>query len=110
MKQIEDSKTIDLLDAKRPVGRPPKIDALSGAERAKRFRDAPRGQAKKPQQVTENTFTVTDKEFRKLQRAEHSRTMALATAHSEIRILSAKLLEKDAEIAALRSRRKPAKK
>lgn len=113
MKQAEDNKTIDLMGSeKRGRGRPAKPDALSGAERAKRFRDARRGKAKAvTENVTENvTETVTKNEFKELQRAEQSRTLALASAHAEIRVLTAKLAEKEAEIAALKSRRKASKK
>ena len=47
MKQPEDSRTIELnlvnaKDPKRGRGRPPKADALTPAERAKRYRDAKR--------------------------------------------------------------------
>jgi len=105
MKQVQDKKTKDLLEPEAPRrGRPPKADALTGAERAKRFRDAHRGEA--PKAVT---ITVTEKAFRAVQSAEQSRTLALASAHAEIRILTAKLAEKEAEIAALKSRRKAVK-
>jgi hypothetical protein len=105
MKQAEDKKTRDLLESEAPRrGRPPKADALTGAERAKRFRDAHRDDVKAV------TITVTEKEFKELQRSEQSRTFALASAHSEIRILIAKLAEKDAEIAALKSRRRTSSK
>jgi len=87
---------------KKGRGRPPKSDALTGAERAKRFRDAHRGQKQLPVSVTIN---VTEKAFLELQRAEQARTMALVSAHAEIRILTALLAEKDAEIAALKTRR-----
>lgn len=41
MKQPEDTKTLDLLGSTKPArGRPPKPDALSGAERSRRFRAA----------------------------------------------------------------------
>jgi hypothetical protein len=112
MKQPEDTKTMDLaLAEKRGRGRPPKPDALTGAERAKRFRDAHREGMKKAltEPVTEIKKTVTQKEFEELQRAEQSRSLALASAHAEIRILIARLVEKDAEIATLRSRRKSSK-
>ena len=105
MKQAEDKKTRDLLEPEAPRrGRPPKADALTGAERAKKFRDAHRGEAKAV------TITVTEKAFKEVQRAEQSRTLALASAHAEIRILIAKLAEKDAEIAALKSRRRTSSK
>ena len=40
MKQPQDNKTLELeLDGKRGRGRPPKADALTPAERAKRYRD-----------------------------------------------------------------------
>jgi len=105
MKQAEDKSTKDLLSSEAPRrGRPPKPDALTGAERAKRFRDAHRGDAPAV------TISVTEKAFKELQRSEQSRTMALASAHAEIRILTAKLAEKEAEIAALKVRRKAAKK
>ena len=98
MKQADDNKTIDLLtEAKQGRGRPRKPDALTGAERAKRFRDAHRWDVA----VTE---IVTNNELTELRRAEHSRTLALASAHAEIRILTAKLAEQEAEIAALKSR------
>lgn len=45
MKQPEDKLTIDLLDgAKRGRGRPPKADALTSAQRQKRYRDNLRSQ------------------------------------------------------------------
>lgn len=101
MKQDGDKKTRDLLETEAPRrGRPPKVDALTGAERAKRFRDAHRGDAPVV------TIKVTEKALKEVQRAEQSRTLALASAHAEIRILTAKLAEKDAEIAALKSRRR----
>jgi len=104
MKQAEDKKTIDLLESEAPRrGRPPKADALTGAERAKKFRDAHRGEVKAV------TITVTEKAFKELQRTEQSRTLALASAHAEIRILTAKLAEKEAEIDALKSRRRSTK-
>lgn len=104
MKQAEDKKTRDLLEIEAPRrGRPPKADALTGAERAKRFRDAHRSDVKAI------TITVTEKAFKEVQRAEQSRTLALASAHAEIRILTEKLAEKEAEIAALKSRRRSTK-
>jgi hypothetical protein len=104
MKQAQDKKTRDLLEIDAPRrGRPPKADALTGAERAKRFRDAHRGEEKAV------TVIVTEKAFKEVQRAEQSRTLALASAHAEIRILTAKLAEKEAEIAALKSRRRTVK-
>jgi hypothetical protein len=108
MKQAEDNRTIELLEQpKRGRGRPPKADALTGAERAKRFRENHRAELKKPAPVT--VTKITEKEFKDLQSAEQSRTRALASAHAEIRILVEKLAEKDAEIARLSSRRKGAK-
>lgn len=92
-----------MLEEKRGRGRPSKPDALTGAERAKRFRDAHRLDKKT---VTE---TVTEKAFRELQRVEQNRTMALASAHAEIRILTMKLEEKEAEILALKSGKKSKK-
>lgn len=104
MKQPDNTKTLVLVLAeKRGRGRPPKPDALTGAERAKRFRDAHRADSRV-------TKSVTEKGFNELRRAEQSRTLALASAHSEIRILTALLAEKDAEITALRSRRKSSTK
>lgn len=116
MKQPEDKKTIDLLDSV-PVaprrGRPPKPHALSGAERAKRFRDARRSN---PQPVTEIvtvigdvTDMVTGKEFRELQRTEQHLAMSLMTAYSEIRRFTQKIADLEAEIVALKSRRKSVK-
>ena len=93
MRQPEDDKTFDLnLDEKRGRGRPPKPDALTGAERSKRFRDAHRGQ--RQQANIPATEMVTKREFDELQRTLRHRTFALESAHAEIRILTAKLAEK----------------
>jgi len=110
VKQVEDTKTGDLLDSsgKRGRGRPSKPDALTGAERARRFRENRKLQPK--EEVKKESVTVTEKEYRDLLRAEQNRTMALASAHAEIRILLARLVEKDAEISALKIRRKSVKK
>lgn len=101
MKQPEDTKTIDLaLAEKRGRGRPPKLDALTGAERAKRFRDARREGVKKtitPDAVTENKKTVTEKEIEDLRNAEATRTMHLMAAHAELRILTEKIVELQAK-------------
>lgn len=100
MKQPEDTKTMDLaLAEKRGRGRPPKPDALSGAERAKRFRDAHRDGVKKAltKAITENEETVTKKEFDDLKRSEEARTMHLMSAHSELRILTEKIAELQAK-------------
>ena len=100
MKQPEDTKTIDLaLAEKRGRGRPPKPDALSGAERAKRFRDAHRQDVKKAalEVVTINKKTVTEKEFEELRRSEATRTMHLISAHAELRILTEKIAELQAK-------------
>lgn len=100
MKQASDEKTLELpIAEKRTRGRPPKPDAMTGAERAKRFRDAHRGEA------AAVTVIVTEKAFRELQSAEQSRTMALASAHAEIRILTAKLEEMQAQIDRLKKRK-----
>lgn len=96
MKQPEDTKTMDLeLAEKRGRGRPAKPDALTGAERAKRFRDAHRQGIKKAlvDSVTENKETVTLKEFEELKRAEATRTMHLMVAHAELRLLTEKMAE-----------------
>lgn len=105
MERSDDNKTLALPEQpKRGRGRPPKIDALTGAQRAKRFRDNHRGEVKSfPKDLPKIPLSVTEKEFRELQRAEESRTRALASAHAEIRILIAKLIEKDAEIQRLTS-------
>jgi len=101
MKQPEDTKTMDLaLAEKRGRGRPPKPDALTGAERAKRFRDAHREGVKKslaPKSVTENKKTVTEKEIEDLLSAEATRTMHLMAAHAELRILTEKMAELQAK-------------
>ena len=101
MKQPEDTKTMDLaLAEKRGRGRPPKPDALTGAERAKRFRDAHREGVKKalaPETVTENKKTVTEKEIEDLRSAEATRTMHLMAAHAELRILTEKIAELQAK-------------
>lgn len=100
MKQPEDTKTIDLpLAEKRGRGRPPKPDALSGAERAKRFRDAHRQGVKKAalEVVTINEKTVTEKDFQELRRSEEARTMYLMAAHVELRILTQKMAELQAK-------------
>lgn len=100
MKQANDDKTLELpITEKRTRGRPPKPDAMTGAERAKRFRDAHRGEA------TAVTVIVTEKAFRELQSAEQSRAMALASAHAEIRLLTIRLSEMQTEIDKLKKRK-----
>lgn len=44
MKDVADKQTPDLLNGKRPVGRPPKPDALTPAEKQKRYRDRKRAE------------------------------------------------------------------
>jgi len=44
MKDVADKRTPDLLNGKRPVGRPPKPDALTKAEKQKRYRDRKRAE------------------------------------------------------------------
>lgn len=43
MKDVADKQTPDL-NVKRPVGRPPKPDALTNAEKQKRYRDKKRAE------------------------------------------------------------------
>lgn len=44
MKDVADKQTPDILTGKRPVGRPPKPDALTAAEKQKRYRDRKRAE------------------------------------------------------------------
>lgn len=44
MKDVADKQTPDILTGKRPVGRPPKPDALTPAEKQKRYRDRKRAE------------------------------------------------------------------
>ena len=100
MKQIEDSKTVELpLEQKKGRGRPRKPDALTGAERARRFRAAHPKASVAPSSiptvdfVTKNCAIVTEKEFEELKRAEATRTLHLQAAHAEARLLAEKIAD-----------------
>lgn len=61
MKQPEDNKTIELsLDGKRGRGRPAKPDALTPAQRAKRYRDNARAQGKAARMVDTTKAIIRD--------------------------------------------------
>jgi len=76
MKQAEDLKTLKLAmdEPKRGRGRPAKVDALTPAERAKRYREAKRAGSNKAtvkrdeKNVTENAQLVTPEEYMRLKR------------------------------------------
>ena len=65
-------------EKKRGRGRPPKPDAMSGAARAKRFRDAHRGDLK-----LVASDDVTKKELDDLMRTRRDREIALDAAQAE---------------------------
>ena len=107
MKQVEDSRTLEIsLEQKRGPGRPAKPDALTGAERARRYRQAHKASTPPPvpaaDPVTENQATVTKNEFDELVRIEAKRAFDLAAAHAEIRHLLAKIVELSNEVAELK--------
>ena len=103
MKQDDDVKTVDLFEMeKRPRGRPVKPDALSGAERARLFRERQKAAGIKIARVPQNVLDEAAKQLRKVKAEEQRRTFTLESAHAEIRNLVEKLAEKDAEIIALK--------
>lgn len=116
MQQPEDTKTLNLLeDVKRGRGRPPKPDALTGAERAKKFRDARRAGipptrgstvTKNIDEVTENIYAEKDaeiarlkKELKELESIEQHRSRSLMLAHNEIKIYTQKIVEQEENLA-----------
>lgn len=105
MKQIEDDKTLEIaLEQKKGRGRPRKADALTGAERMRRFRLAhPKAEQAAP--PPPGADMVPRKEFDELARIEAKRAFDLAVAHAENRQLLAKIVEQAAEIAELKKKR-----
>lgn len=100
MKQIEDDRTIEIaMEPKKGRGRPRNPDALTGAERARRFRAAHSKTSVAPSPVpvtdlvTEKRELVTEKEFEELKRAEATRTLHLQAAHAEARLLADKIAD-----------------
>lgn len=79
MKQAEDRKTIELPleTVKRGRGRPAKPDALSAAERAKRYRDAKRSQGKRDNNRDDLLESEIVKLRAQLEFAEGERTAAM---------------------------------
>lgn len=105
MKQDDDVKTVDLFEMeKRPRGRPVKPDALSGAERARLFRERQKASGIKIARVPQNVLDEAAKQLRKVKAEEQRRTFTLESAHAEIRSLVEKLAEQDAEIIALKKK------
>lgn len=115
MKQPDDKKTLELMleeGAKRGRGRPAKADAMTGAERAKKFRDAKRAaEALNPKNkcdVTKNTdgqalmdltrerdslaemVRELEEKIREISRDLDYKTRSLMAAHSELRTLTEK--------------------
>lgn len=106
MKQVDDAKTVDLFDVeeKRPRGRPVKPDALSGAERARLFRERQKAAGIKIARVPQTTLDQAAKQLRKVQSDEQHRAFSLGTAYSEIRRLLEKIVEQETEIKALKKK------
>ena len=76
MKQPEDTKTAELaLETKRGRGRPTKANALTPAERAKRYRDAHRH---------EKNTSATDTEITEIKRAEKTKSEMLSVTYNEL--------------------------
>lgn len=91
MKQAEDLKTLKLAldEPKRGRGRPAKVDALTPAERAKRYREAKRAGSNKATvkrdetKVTENAQLVTPEDYMRLKRMYWSLENRVTSAEAE---------------------------
>ena len=103
MKQAEDTSTADIFtETKRQRGRPAKADALTGAERAKMFRERQKAAGIKIVRLPQSVLDDAAKEQRETERVERHRAFSLESAYAEIRRLVEKIAQQDAEIKDLK--------